>query len=764
MSRSPTRRRASLGVSLALACALISHGTTARGQSAPAASPLLFGPCPAPTFSTAVNTERIWQQYFDHVLTAIPADFDEDGRPDLAIGLGYNVLGDNNAGRVEIWKGESQGRFAAALSSVALNSPSAVATADLNGDGHVDLLYTALWPTVRGLFTHMGDGTGSVGPGSSHPLDCMPTDIEVRDFDGDAAPDAAISCGDADPLVARGSITVLHGDGAGRFGAANVVALEARPGALAVADLNLDGRPDAVVADPAGNGVWVLLADASGVLGISAHPAVGARPRDVQVADVNADGIPDIVTANELSHDVSVLIGAGGGAYTPQAVFPAADMPVSLAIADVNGDGDVDLAVADDGSNRQVVAVLRGEAGGSFGPPVNFSIEEPWGPIGVAVADLNADSRPDLVTANGSIDTVSALLNLCDTPHADVTVASIVAHPDPVPFNQLVTQTLVIANQGPNAADDVVLRALPDAEFVSLSASQGSCASDVAGWSRCALGTIPAGATATAQLVQRATNPHQAGLSAETTTPTLESNFLNNGQSVHTAVQAVGALEFSLGSLDRIVNTADLMWSPGTLQTGYVVGKWVDGVATPLPPLLDASAVRYWDRNAVPGALNCYFVVPVDDAGSLGRSATLCLVPDSRSESDGPYRFRIQMGPPHTNAARLTWFGSTETTEFILLAVPMVEGSTPRWTTLTENDFVDDTGGVNTCYVVFARVASSTRLGYSNAVCAVPGITIAPRGGATTWSAPVIPDGLRFGAARLRAAMEQVPDSLASRR
>ena len=80
--------------------------------------------------------------------------------------------------------------------------------------------------------------------------------------------------------------------------------------------------------------------------------------------------------------------------------------PVSVALADVNGDGKPDIVTAN--FSASTVSVLFGKGDGSFGAKTDYVVGP--GPHGVAVADLNHDGRPDIVTANYSNNTVSVLL------------------------------------------------------------------------------------------------------------------------------------------------------------------------------------------------------------------------------------------------------------------------------------------------------------------------------------------------------------------
>jgi hypothetical protein len=89
--------------------------------------------------------------------------------------------------------------------------------------------------------------------------------------------------------------------------------------------------------------------------------------------------------------------------------FPVGRGPASVAAADLNADGRLDLVTANFRSND--VSVLLGSGGGTFTAASNFPVD--WPLWSIAVEDLNGDGRPDLATANLDRDSVSVLLNTC---------------------------------------------------------------------------------------------------------------------------------------------------------------------------------------------------------------------------------------------------------------------------------------------------------------------------------------------------------------
>ncbi len=82
------------------------------------------------------------------------------------------------------------------------------------------------------------------------------------------------------------------------------------PFAVAVADLNGDGKPDLIVTNYKNPGaVSVLLGKGNGTFGAAQNLTTGSDPRSVALADVNADGLLHLAVVNELDGTASVLLG-----------------------------------------------------------------------------------------------------------------------------------------------------------------------------------------------------------------------------------------------------------------------------------------------------------------------------------------------------------------------------------------------------------------------------------------------------------------------
>jgi Tfp pilus tip-associated adhesin PilY1 len=119
-------------------------------------------------------------------------------------------------------------------------------------------------------------------------------------------------------------------------------------------------------------------------------------------ADLNHDGKLDAVVFNAAGGSVSIFLGDGDGTFTsgPSYAVTSAET-TSFAMADVDGDGHIDI-IAPLGSppNAPTVLgleaqVLYGKGDGTFENPV--AVSTPHWAAYIAAADLNLDGMADLV-------------------------------------------------------------------------------------------------------------------------------------------------------------------------------------------------------------------------------------------------------------------------------------------------------------------------------------------------------------------------------
>lgn len=282
-------------------------------------------------------------------------------------------------------------------------------------------------------------------PAGSYVINATPSVIATADFNNDGNLDLA-TCANA----VTGSVSVLLGNGAGGFGAAQRTIVGSQLSSLLVADFNNDTRPDMLVSDPY-NGPTALIGNGDGTF----QPAVrlnliGGAGKDVGALGRSSHGSTELLvtwlgadwqtyvqvyagnlqggfTAGQesyywgnggmapvdLNNDGHLDVATGDGVVFQGGINQSLQFDHSqsypltggaVATGDFTGDGNADVIVA--GSS---VAVLRGKGDGSLHAPIHHSANGSRH-TAVATADFNADGKLDAVVSGGDLGTASVML------------------------------------------------------------------------------------------------------------------------------------------------------------------------------------------------------------------------------------------------------------------------------------------------------------------------------------------------------------------
>jgi hypothetical protein len=353
-------------------------------------------------------------------------DFRGDGNTDLAVANQCEGNGNCSNGSVGVLLGNGDGTFQTAQTYASGgNNTSAVAVNDLNGDGHADLMLANQCQAsgscgVGSVSVLMGNGDGTFQFAQSYISDgSLAQFLGVGDWNGDKKPDLAVVNQCQNGLTCTGTVTILLGNGDGTFQVPpNYNSGGYDADAVAVGDLNGDGKPDLVVANlcqstscsQGNNGtVSVLLGNGDGTFQpAQKYATAGFGASSVAIGDFNGDGNADVVVANQCSTincenggSVSILLGNGNGTLQPAKSYASGGYTsLAVAVADFNTDGNLDLAVANQCQNTSCengsVSVLMGNGNGTFQPAQSFS-SAGYETNFVAVGDFNGDGKPDLV-------------------------------------------------------------------------------------------------------------------------------------------------------------------------------------------------------------------------------------------------------------------------------------------------------------------------------------------------------------------------------
>ncbi|GAB3878908.1 VCBS repeat-containing protein [Hymenobacter segetis] len=393
-------------------------------------------------------------------------------------------------------------------------SPYGLALADVNGDGRPDVVIANTYNSLLGVL--LGNGNGTFQPVVTYATGAgtSPRNVVVADVNGDARPDLVFA-----DIQGVGAVGVLLGNGDGTFQA--VARLTSAPGLtvdyVAVGDLNGDGRLDVVTASfmAAANGgaVQVLPGNGNGTFQAARAYACGSA-FSLALADVNGDGRLDVLTANFFGDSAGVLLGNGDGSLQAEHSCSTGpnSTPYEVAVADVNADGRPDLLTANYGSDA--LGVLLGNGNGTFQAVAAYSTGPGSTPAGLAAADLNGDGHLDVVTANFGTDALGVLLGTgTGTFQAPLTFATgSGAGPLASPFNVVAAdvngdgQRDLLAANYTSAAAAVLLQTTPLATRSGLPGARATLAPNPAAeHARLALAGLPPAVVAVQATVLDAT-------------------------------------------------------------------------------------------------------------------------------------------------------------------------------------------------------------------------------------------------------------------
>lgn len=300
------------------------------------------------------------------------ADFDGDGRPDLAVAnadsSSVTVLLKVGRGEPAISNTHSVGTF-----------PLSVAAGDFTGDGKPDIISASNSSGTISLLRN--NGSGAFTPAGTFNSGSGGVDMTVGDFNNNGTLDVAVALGS--------SVSILLGNGQGGFSAPSL--LQGLASRIITADFNNDGKLDLATS---GNTTQIRLGNGAGQFGA---PSCGVQSSSgLTAGDVTGDGKLDLVLANIPSGQIQIHVGDGAGCLGTSTSIDVLNVgrPGFVTLGDLNKDGRLDIVGG--------ATVLLNNGNGAFGPPFAFGMGSLGSGPGAntVIADFDGDSNLDIASAS----------------------------------------------------------------------------------------------------------------------------------------------------------------------------------------------------------------------------------------------------------------------------------------------------------------------------------------------------------------------------
>jgi FG-GAP-like repeat len=331
----------------------------------------------------------------------VSADFNGDGFADVVALSTVQPPVSPTASNIKAYLSTAAGVFAAPVATPDGFNPLYIASADLNGDGLMDVVTASVADGALDVFFN-----NKTSPGSFNPALILnspgASQLAIADMNGDGVPDL---------VSADFNVSLFVQTSPGTF-AAPIGPYPGGANWVALGDLNGDGAADVALTDSVG--VKVLMHSGAASSTTFAAPVsvftqtlnanvVGGNV--IAIGDVDGDGLNDLVITDPgptggMSTTVNVLIqnpAAHGTFLTPVGYAIATqDRPQSIQLRDLQGTGKLDIVI---GGQNFVTVLLHDPANPGKFLPAN--IYPAAGANEIAIADINGDGKLDIVVSNG---------------------------------------------------------------------------------------------------------------------------------------------------------------------------------------------------------------------------------------------------------------------------------------------------------------------------------------------------------------------------
>ncbi|CAM4809506.1 unnamed protein product [Rotaria magnacalcarata] len=341
-------------------------------------------------------------------------DFNKDNRSDIAI----SNYGTNH---VDVLFGNNYATFSPQVTYTTgdASGPNSVAIGYLNNDSHLDIVVANCWNNNVGVFLGNGDGSFSTQTSYSTGLYSLPYSVVLADVNLDGRLDIVVANSGTD------SISILLGYGDGTFvNSKNYsTGYNSEQYSVAIGDLNNDNKLDIVVANFDANNIGILLGYGDGTFSTQTTFLTGSSssPNSVALGDFNNDHYLDIVIALFGYSYIGVVLGLGNGTFSEQVLYSTGSRatPSSVSIGDFNNDDRLDIVAAISFYWTNGIGIFLGDGSGSFAIIELFVTGFGSSPYWTTIGDFNNDNNLDVVVTNLGTNNIGVFFGLGDGTFLD---------------------------------------------------------------------------------------------------------------------------------------------------------------------------------------------------------------------------------------------------------------------------------------------------------------------------------------------------------
>jgi hypothetical protein len=331
----------------------------------------------------------------------VAADFTGNGLADIIALSTVQPSASATPSNIKTYLATAPGAYASPVFTADGFNPLYLSSADLNGDGLMDVVTASYDDGALAVFFNNKNSPGTFNPalvlnspGASQ--------LAIADMNGD---------GIADIVSADFNVSLFVQTSPGTF-AAPISLYSGGANWVALGDLNGDGAVDVALTDSVGVKVLMHTGAPSSTTFAAPVTVFTQSPNSnvvggniIAIADVDGDGLNDLIITDPgptggMATGVYVLIQnpAAHGSFLAAVSYAIAtqDRPQSILLRDLQGTGKLDIVI---GGQKFVTVLLHDPVNpGKF---LTAGIYPASGANEIAVADVNGDGKLDIVVSNG---------------------------------------------------------------------------------------------------------------------------------------------------------------------------------------------------------------------------------------------------------------------------------------------------------------------------------------------------------------------------